>query len=119
MGARGTGCGGGGGAMGGGGGRTGTETGLEGSGAPGGEGGCQSGWQSGYQSGCWWSGLCLRGERRGGFVTPTETGLRRDALCFMVKTWARHNTTEAVLNNGGRLAAVGSWWLAVVGGWWR
>ena len=48
---------------------------------------------------------------------------RGDALCFMVKTWARHKTTETVLNNGWRLA-VGGWRLAVggwrltVGGWW-
>ena len=69
-------------------------------------------------------------------VTPTETNIHRDALCFMVKTWARHNTTETVLNNDGdrrrlagggwRLVAVGWWQLAiggggrrlVVGGWW-
>ena len=55
----------------------------------------------------------------------------------MVKTWARHKTTEAVLNNGWQMVGgwrllnngwhmVGSWWrLAVgssrlaVGGWWR
>ena len=37
----------------------------------------------------------------------------------MVKAWTRHKTTEAVLNNGWRLAAVGGgWWLAVGGRWW-
>ena len=30
-----------------------------------------------------------------GFLTPTEPKLNWDALCFMVKTWARHKTTEA------------------------
>ena len=33
-----------------------------------------------------------------------------DALCFMVKTWARHKTTNSMLNNGWRLVAVGGWW---------
>ena len=49
-------------------------------------------------------------------ATPTETSVHRDALCFLVKTWARHKTTEALLNNDWRLAAVGGWRLAV-GGW--
>ena len=42
-----------------------------------------------------------------------------DALCFMVKTWTRHKTTEARLNNGWwRLAVGGGWrWLAVGGPW--
>ena len=63
-----------------------------------------------------------------GFVTPTETNLHGDALCFVVKIWARHKTTEASLNNGcdwwlvavdgGWLAVAGGWRLAV-GGWWR
>ena len=35
----------------------------------------------------------------------------------MVKTWARHKTTEALLNNGWRLAVGGGWRLAAVGGW--
>ena len=35
----------------------------------------------------------------------------------MVKTWARHKSTETVLNNGWQLAAVGGWWLMAVGGW--
>ena len=56
---------------------------------------------------------------------PTEMNAH-DTPCFMVKTWARHETTDAVLNNGWRLAAVGVWrlvdgggWrLAVGGGWW-
>ena len=40
----------------------------------------------------------------------------RDALCFIVKTWARHKTPEVVLNNGWRLAAIGGTWRLVVGG---
>ena len=54
-------------------------------------------------------------------ATPTETNVHGDALCFMVKTWARHKTTEESLNNGWRLAVVGGWGLGVVavGGWWR
>ena len=55
----------------------------------------------------------------------TQTNVHRDALCFMAKTWARHKTTEALLNNGWRLVAVGGWrflavgsfWLVAVGGW--
>ena len=74
-----------------------------------------------------WAGLSL--------VTPTETSPHRDALCFVVKTWARHKTTETVLSNGWRLPAVGGrwrlavgggwqlavggWWRLAVGGWWR
>ena len=58
------------------------------------------------------------GGRAEGFVTPSETNVHGDALCFMVKTWARHKTTETVLKNGWRLAAVGGWRLAAVGGWW-
>ena len=53
----------------------------------------------------------------GAFLTPTETNGHGDALCFMVKAWARHKTTETVLNNGGRLAVAGGWYLAVGGGW--
>ena len=74
------------------------------------------------------AGLSLRGKKkeRKRFVTPTETNVHGDALCFMVKTWATHKTTETVLNTGWRLA-VGRWWrLAadgdwqlVVGGGWR
>ena len=54
-------------------------------------------------------------------VTPTEPNVHGDALCFMVKTWARHKTTETGWNNGWRLAAVGGGWrrLAAVGGGWR
>ena len=49
-----------------------------------------------------------------------ETKLHGDALCFIVKTWARYKTTQTVLNNGWRLAAVGGWrrLAAVGGGWW-
>ena len=65
----------------------------------------------------------LQGEKR--FAAPTETNLHGDALCFMVKTWARHKTAEAVLNNGWRRLVVGGAWqlavgngrLAVGGGW--
>ena len=49
--------------------------------------------------------LCDRAvlKKNKGLVPPTETNVHGDALCFMVKTWARHNTTEALLNNGWRL----------------
>ena len=50
-------------------------------------------------------GAVLKGKSGRGFVTPTETNLRGDALYFMVKTWAMRKTTEALLNNGWRLAA--------------
>ena len=46
----------------------------------------------------------------------TETNGHGDALCFMVKTWAQHKTTETVLNNGWRLVAVGGWRLVVLKG---
>ena len=55
-------------------------------------------------------------EEKKGFVTPTETDVHGDALCFMVKTWARHKTTETALNKGWRLAAVGGGWQLVVSG---
>ena len=48
---------------------------------------------------------------------PIETNIHTDALCFMVKTRARHKTTETVLHNGWRLVAVGGWGLVVGGGW--
>ena len=54
--------------------------------------------------------------KKEGIVTPTETNVHGDALCFIVKTWARHKTTETVLNNGWRLAAVGGGWRALVFG---
>ena len=53
--------------------------------------------------------------KKGGFVTTTETNVHGDALCVMVKTRARHKTTEAVLNSGWRLAAVGGGRWAVGG----
>ena len=67
----------------------------------------------------------LKGYEKG-FIMPTETNLHGDALCFMVKTWARHKTTKALLNSGWRLVAVGGWgrlavgggWQLAVGGWW-
>ena len=49
-----------------------------------------------------------------GFATPTDRNLHGDALCFMVKTWARHKATETGLNNGWRLTAVGGWRLVAV-----
>ena len=58
----------------------------------------------------------LKGGINKGNVSSTEMDVHGDALCFMVKTWAGHKTTETVLNNGWRLAAVGGWLLAV-GGW--
>ena len=57
-------------------------------------------------------------KKKKAFVTPPETNVHGDALCFMVKTWARYKTTETVLNNVWRLVVVGGWWL-VVGGWRR
>ena len=71
------------------------------------------------KAGQWVSGLALREEKKKkkkGFVTPTETNLHGDALCFMGKTWARHKTTEAPLSNGSWLVAVGGWRLLAVGG---
>ena len=50
----------------------------------------------------------LPGEiQRKGFVTPTDTNVHRHALCFTVKTWAIHKTTENSIEQ----------WLAVDGGW--
>ena len=57
-------------------------------------------------------GLYLRRKKKR-FMTPTETKLHGDALCFMVKTWATHKTTEALLAVGG------GWQLVVSGGWRR
>ena len=54
-----------------------------------------------------------------GFVTPTETNVHGDALCFVAKAWARHTATEAQLNNRWRLVAVGGCWRLAVGGSWR
>ena len=64
------------------------------------------------------AGLSQREKKRKRFVTPTKTNAHGDTLCFMVTTLATHKTTEALLNNGWRLVAVGGWRL-VVGGWWR
>ena len=70
---------------------------------------------------CVWLRMCATGvvafrAKQRGFVTPTETNVHGDALRFMGKTWARHKTTETVLNNGWRLAAVGGGWRLVVPG---
>ena len=76
-------------------------------------------------------GLSLR--EKEGFITPTETKVHEDALCFLVLGpsllymlavgggWRR----LVVVGGGWRLAvvggrqlvAVGSWWRLVVGGW--
>ena len=55
-------------------------------------------------------GLSLRVGGGGGEVRNANRNVHVDALRFMAKTWARHKTTETVLNNGSRLAAVGGWW---------
>ena len=78
------------------------------------------------------SGLSLRGKtERKGFVTPTETTVRGDALCLMVmgpSLLQRLAVGGWRLAVGGwrlavgewrRLVAVGGWPLAVGGGWWR
>ena len=44
-------------------------------------------------------------------MTPTETNIQRCFL-FMVMTWARYKTREALLNSGERLVVFGSWQLA-------
>ena len=59
---------------------------------------------------------CPSGEKKKRVVTPTETNVHGEALCFMVKTWARHMTTETLLNNGWQLE-VGGGWRLTVGGW--
>ena len=46
---------------------------------------------------------------------PTETNGHGDALCFVDENWAWHKTTETVLNDGWRLAAVGGWRLGMEG----
>ena len=51
------------------------------------------------------------------FVVPTEMNVDGDALCFMIKTWTIHKTTETVLNNAWRLAVDSGWRLAADGGW--
>ena len=61
------------------------------------------------------AGLSVKGGKKA-FVKGTN--IHGDALCFVVKTWGRHTTTETLLNNGWRLAAVGGWWRLAVGAWW-
>ena len=68
------------------------------------------------------AGLSVRGVGNKGFVTPTDTNVHGDALCFMVNEWqdTRHRSTiEQWLAVGGgwRLVAVGGWQSAVGGGW--
>ena len=62
------------------------------------------------------AGLSLRGKKRVCNAHGNERS--RGTLRFMVKTWARHKTTETVLNNVWRLA-VSSWWRLAVGGGWH
>ena len=62
------------------------------------------------------AGLSLRGRKKRGSVTPTETNAHRDALCFMDETWVRHKTLE---NSTKKWLAVGGGWRLAVGGWWR
>ena len=58
-----------------------------------------------------------RGGKRKRFITPTETNVHGDALCFMVMG---PSLLQRLAVGGWRLAAVGGWWeLAVGGGWWR
>ena len=40
-------------------------------------------------------------------MTPTQTDVHGDGLCFIARTWATHNTTETGLDNGWRLAVGG------------
>ena len=63
------------------------------------------------------AGLSLRTKGGGGIVTPTDPNVHGNTLCSMVKTWARHKTTETALNNDWRLTVGGGWRLAVGSGW--
>ena len=71
---------------------------------------------------CRETGLSSSGEKkeRKGFVTPQDTNVHGDALCFMGKTLNHRNSIGQRLADGGswRLAFGGGWRLAV-GGWWR
>ena len=99
---------------------------MHGQGGAGQEAAAVSQWQTaeegvvpGDQRRCTGCSCCCRAVRKAHtkrFITPTETNVHGDALCVMVKTWAKHKTTETVLNSGWRLA-VGGWRLAVGGGW--
>ena len=40
------------------------------------------------------TGMAVLMGKRNGFVTPTETNVHGDALCFTVKAWARHKTAH-------------------------
>ena len=53
------------------------------------------------------AGLSFRGRKKT-FVTPTETNVHRNALCFMVMG-------PSLLQR----LAVGGWWRLAVGGGWR
>ena len=54
------------------------------------------------------------GERKA-FVTPTETNVRGDALCYMAMGPA---LLQKVAVGGWRQLAVGGWRRLAVGGWW-
>ena len=88
-------------------------------------------WDGGYECGTalmckanTWNWLLLPGvslmsqKKKEASVTPTQTNAHGEALCFMVKTWARDKTTKPVLNNGWRLAPFVGWRLVAVGGGW-
>ena len=60
---------------------------------------------------------CLEGEKRKKEkVTPTETNLHGDALCFMV---IGRPLLRRLAVGGWRRLVVGGWWLAGIGGWQR
>ena len=59
------------------------------------------------------TGLSLtKNKKRKRFITPTETNVHGDALCFMAKTHDHRNGIEQWL-------AVGGGWRLAVGGPWR
>ena len=71
----------------------------------------------------------LGSKKKESLCNANKTEVSWGPLCFMLKTWARHNTSETVFsnqNNDWRLVVVGGWRLAVAGGrqrlaaggWW-
>ena len=63
-----------------------------------------------------WGRAVLNGGKKG-VRNANRTNVHGDVLCFLVKTCERHKTTDAVLNNGWRLAVGGGWRVVAVGGW--
>ena len=61
------------------------------------------------------SGAVLKAKKRG-FVTPTETNVHGDALCFMIKPWAKPQRQYRTMFGGWRRLAVGGWRLLALGG---